>query len=40
MRWHKEKQVDDGVLRHPTDGDAWKDFDKEYEWFGNETQNV
>lgn len=20
MRWHKEKRVDDGVLRHPADG--------------------
>ncbi|CAL8118864.1 unnamed protein product [Prunus armeniaca] len=28
MRWHKEKQVDDDVMRHPADGEAWKEFDR------------
>ncbi|KAI5337995.1 hypothetical protein L3X38_017266 [Prunus dulcis] len=28
MRWHKEKWVDDDVMRHPADGEAWKEFDR------------
>ncbi|KAL6328778.1 hypothetical protein AAG906_003795 [Vitis piasezkii] len=28
MRWHKEKRVDDGVLRHPADAEAWKSLDR------------
>ncbi|KAI5349871.1 hypothetical protein L3X38_002762 [Prunus dulcis] len=31
MRWHKEKRVDDDVMRHPADGEAWK----EVIWGGN-----
>ncbi|CAN6583672.1 unnamed protein product [Malus baccata var. baccata] len=27
MRWHKEKRVEDDVMRHPADGKAWKEFD-------------
>lgn len=27
MKWHKHKCVDDGVLRHPADGEEWKNFD-------------
>ncbi|BBH08894.1 hypothetical protein Prudu_021235 [Prunus dulcis] len=27
MRWRKEKRVDDDVMRHPVDGEAWKEFD-------------
>ncbi|KAK2652614.1 hypothetical protein Ddye_012470 [Dipteronia dyeriana] len=30
MRWHKDKRVDDGVLRHPADSEAWKDFELEH----------
>ncbi|XP_062080223.1 uncharacterized protein LOC133784977 [Humulus lupulus] len=31
MRWHKEKHLNtEGVLRHYADGEAWKDFDKQY----------
>ncbi|KAH7844180.1 hypothetical protein Vadar_025211 [Vaccinium darrowii] len=40
MRWHKEKRVDDGVLRHPIDGEAWKDFDRQYPEFARDAQNV
>lgn len=30
MRWHgqREKDPNDDVLRHPADGEAWKDFDR------------
>ncbi|XP_028120164.1 uncharacterized protein LOC114317608 [Camellia sinensis] len=33
MRWHKDKRVDDEVLRHPADGEAWKDFDGQHPMF-------
>jgi len=28
------------MLRHPSDGQQWKDFDKAYPKFGNEPRNV
>ncbi|KAL5538432.1 hypothetical protein UlMin_042939 [Ulmus minor] len=41
MRWHKEKRVaDEGVLRHPADGFAWKDFDEQYPEFASDSRNV
>ena len=40
MRWHKEKRVDDGVLRHPADAEAWKSFDRMYPSFNSESRNV
>ncbi|KAH7867022.1 hypothetical protein Vadar_027947 [Vaccinium darrowii] len=40
MRWHKEKRVDDEVLRHQVDGEAWKDFDQSYPEFARDAQNV
>ncbi|BBH09229.1 hypothetical protein Prudu_021669 [Prunus dulcis] len=27
---HKEKRVDDDVMRHPADGEAWKEFDRTF----------
>ncbi|CAL5428865.1 unnamed protein product [Camellia sinensis] len=30
MRWHNEKRVDNDILRHPSDGEAWKAFDKQH----------
>ncbi|KAI9201725.1 hypothetical protein LWI28_028186 [Acer negundo] len=40
MRWHKHKLVDDGVLRHPADLEAWKDFDLENMLFAMDGRNV
>ncbi|KAI3448745.1 hypothetical protein Pfo_005410 [Paulownia fortunei] len=41
MRWHKEKRVEiDGVLRHPTDAEAWKEFEKLHEIFTDDPRNV
>ncbi|KAL7212485.1 hypothetical protein ACSBR2_015222 [Camellia fascicularis] len=40
MRWHKNKHVDDGVLRHPIDGEAWKDFDRLHPTFSVDPRNV
>ncbi|KAM1305600.1 hypothetical protein ACFX2F_023118 [Malus domestica] len=40
MRWHKEKRVDDDVMRHPTDGEAWKKFDRTFPKFVADPRNV
>jgi len=40
MRWHEEERSKDGKLRHPADGEAWKDFDRLYSNFSSETRNV
>lgn len=41
MRWHKERQVDDGnILRHPADSQAWKHFDNLYPEFKADARNV
>ena len=41
MRWHKEKRLhDDNTLRHPADSEAWQHFDKQYDWFAEDSRNV
>ncbi|CAL8999749.1 unnamed protein product [Prunus brigantina] len=40
MRWHKEKRVDDDVMRHPADGKAWKEFDRTFPDFAADPRNV
>ena len=41
MRWHKEENnINDDVMRYPSDGDAWKHFNREYPWFVADSQNV
>ncbi|CAL8988567.1 unnamed protein product, partial [Prunus brigantina] len=41
MRWHFDKRVDDyGVMRHPTDSIAWKEFDRMYPEFAQEPRNI
>jgi len=40
MRWHDEGRTRDGKLRHPADGQAWKDFDMLHTDFASETRNV
>ncbi|XP_028082248.1 uncharacterized protein LOC114283584 [Camellia sinensis] len=40
MRWHKEKRVDDGILRHLADAEAWKDFDWQHPMFAMNPRNV
>ncbi|KAI5344596.1 hypothetical protein L3X38_012473 [Prunus dulcis] len=39
-RWHKEKRVDDDVMRHPADGEAWKEFDRTFPKFAADPRNV
>nr|XP_009629161.1 uncharacterized protein LOC104119378 [Nicotiana tomentosiformis] len=36
MRWHYENRRPDGVLCHPSDGEAWKHFDRVFPDFANE----
>ena len=40
MTWHHDKHVDDGLLRHPADSKAWKNFDELHESFSSEKHNV
>ncbi|CAN6586007.1 unnamed protein product [Malus baccata var. baccata] len=40
MRSHKEKWVDDDVMRYPADGEAWKEFDPTFPEFTADSCNV
>ena len=41
MRWYKEgNNINDGVMKHPSDGDAWKYFDREHPWFAADSENI
>ncbi|XP_060170851.1 uncharacterized protein LOC132601805 [Lycium barbarum] len=40
MRWHKEENIDDGVLRHPSDSIEWKSFNERHPTFSTELRNV
>ena len=40
MRWHYEHCQESGVLRHPSDGLAWKHFDQKYPNFAAEPRNI
>ena len=41
MSWHaSDEHKDDGKLRHPADGQQWKDFNENHKDFANEPRNV
>ena len=40
MKWHANGCVNDGLLRHPADFEAWKSFDSKYIEFSSEPRNV
>ncbi|CAM8975640.1 unnamed protein product [Rhodiola kirilowii] len=40
MRWHRERKVKNGHIRHPADGEAWKEFDNKYPDFARDARNV
>ncbi|KAH7862298.1 hypothetical protein Vadar_002621 [Vaccinium darrowii] len=40
MTRHKDKRVDDGELRHPADGQEWKEFDERFPDFAADARNV
>ncbi|RLM61630.1 uncharacterized protein C2845_PM14G07560 [Panicum miliaceum] len=40
-RWHKDKRVQvQNEMRHPADGEAWKDFDNTYECFADDPRSL
>ncbi|XP_016434597.1 uncharacterized protein LOC107760959 [Nicotiana tabacum] len=40
MRWHYENRRPPGILCHPSDGEAWKHFDRVFPDFTNEPRNI
>ena len=40
MRWHAEKRMNDGKLRHLADGSQWRAIDSRYKTFKIEIRNV
>lgn len=40
LRWHAEERSRDGKLRHPADGQAWKEFDLKHQDFARDTRNI
>jgi hypothetical protein len=40
MRWHAKKHVNDGKLKHPTDGSQWTAIDSRYKTFKREIRNI
>ncbi|XP_072054359.1 uncharacterized protein [Arachis hypogaea] len=40
MRWHDEERRKDEKLRHPADGQSWKDFGNRHTNFALDTRNV
>ncbi|GKA90677.1 hypothetical protein Tco_0812547 [Tanacetum coccineum] len=40
MTWHEKERPKDGNLRHPADGQSWKEFDLRYDDFAKEPRNV
>ncbi|XP_017234788.1 uncharacterized protein LOC108208774 [Daucus carota subsp. sativus] len=40
MRWHHDRNVVEGELSHPADGDEWKQFDRRFPKFSKEIRNV
>ncbi|CAM8948489.1 unnamed protein product [Rhodiola kirilowii] len=40
MRWHGERKVKKGLIRHPVDSEAWQDFDKKIHDFAQDVRNV
>ncbi|CAM8921952.1 unnamed protein product [Rhodiola kirilowii] len=40
MRWHGERKVERGLIRHPADSVAWQDFDKNFPEFAKDIRNV
>ncbi|XP_074346992.1 uncharacterized protein LOC141685809 [Apium graveolens] len=40
MRWHNDRITVEGELSYPADGDEWKQFDRRFQSFSKEIQNV
>ena len=39
MRWHEEHTQEEGVMRHPSDAEAWKHFNRRHLDFAAESRN-
>jgi hypothetical protein len=40
MRWHEEKRMNEGKLRHLADGSQWRAINSKYKGFKEEIRNV
>nr|XP_015621188.1 uncharacterized protein LOC4326258 isoform X1 [Oryza sativa Japonica Group]XP_015621190.1 uncharacterized protein LOC4326258 isoform X1 [Oryza sativa Japonica Group]XP_025883272.1 uncharacterized protein LOC4326258 isoform X1 [Oryza sativa Japonica Group]XP_025883275.1 uncharacterized protein LOC4326258 isoform X1 [Oryza sativa Japonica Group] len=41
LRYHRDKRViEENVLRHPADGEAWKDLDGKYQWLAHDPRHL
>ncbi|KAM3379267.1 hypothetical protein P3S68_011681 [Capsicum galapagoense] len=40
IRWHHEHKKEDGMMRHPSDSEAWKHFNESHPFFAVEPTNV
>ncbi|XP_019197078.1 PREDICTED: uncharacterized protein LOC109190933 [Ipomoea nil] len=40
MRWHYENRHEPGIMCHPSDGEAWKHFDRRFPDFSADPRNV
>ena len=40
MQWHAEHTKEDGVMRHPSDAEAWSHFNAVWPDFAAESRNV
>ena len=40
IRWHKDRKIEDGQLRHPADSITWKTLDSKYPSFAADPRNV
>ena len=40
MTWHANGRVNDGLMRHHVDSEAWKSFDSKYIKFSSDPRNV
>ena len=40
MRWHAEHPTEDGIMRHPSDSEAWQHFDRTHWDFAAERRNI
>lgn len=40
IRWHEKDRSKDSLLRHPTNGQAWKNFDMFHPNFASNPQNI
>ncbi|GJR82992.1 putative reverse transcriptase domain-containing protein [Tanacetum coccineum] len=40
LRWHATRRITDGVLRHPTDSQAWRTIDEKFPKIAEDTRNL